>query len=149
VTVQIHRSTLLSPPHRETPVAIDDEMVPVIRAIWAHGWQTAGCCQDTGEATEGERGARGFPSEPTGNAGFIEYYRGWAWLKMPQPDAFAFLTFVADCAGFQDRVTVRWGRGSWRMHTPVVWSSDGFAMAAYTQIHLPREQLVDLATALG
>lgn len=149
MAIQIHCSTLLTPPHQETAVLIDDEMVPVICGIWARGWQTMACCQDTGEATEAERNARAQPGEPTGNAAFIDYYRGWAWLKMPQPDALAFLGFVAGCAGFRDRLTSRWGRGSWRMHSPVVWTAEGFAVTAYIQIYFPREQLKELPTILG
>jgi hypothetical protein len=40
------------------------------------------CCQDDGEAVDAER-AHGQRGETTGHHGFIEYYRGWAWLKMP------------------------------------------------------------------
>ncbi len=101
-------------------------MVELVRAIWARGWQTAACCQDTGEAVEAERNAMGPISEPTGNAGFIEYYRGWAWLKMPQSDALALLDELATDDQFREFVTTRWAHGSWRLHTPVVWTDERF-----------------------
>jgi hypothetical protein len=57
-------------------------MVPLIGALWSRGWHTMACCQDDGEAVDAER-AHGQRGETTGHHGFIEYYRGWAWLKMP------------------------------------------------------------------
>jgi hypothetical protein len=65
--------------------------------------------------------------------------------ELPRPDA---LAFVAGCAGFRNRVTVRWGRGSWRMHSPVAWTGYSFDVAPDIHMHFPREQIDELATVL-
>ncbi|RSN46886.1 hypothetical protein [Actinomadura sp. WAC 06369] len=148
MTVQIHPSTALVPPHHDEAVSIDNGMVDLVRAIWARGWQTAACCQDTGEAVEGERDHGDTTRDATGNVGFIEYYRGWSWLKMPRDDAFAFLGEMAEDEGFRDLVTIPWGKGSWRLHTPVVWSGDRFVSTPFVQIYFPKQQLADILKVL-
>jgi hypothetical protein len=148
MTVQIHPSSALIPPHHDEPVLIDNAMVELVRAIWARGWQTAACCQDTGEGVEGERAAVRSTAEPTGNAGFIEYYRGWAWLKMPRTDALAFLGELAEDDRLRDLVKTRWGKGSWRIHSPVVWSDSGFVVSPFVQIYFPKQQINDVTKAL-
>ncbi len=144
---QLHTSTRLVPPHSEEAVEIDTDMAALVRALWARGWQTAACCQDIGEAAEAER-AHGEPWEPTGHQGFIEYYRGRAWLKMPAPDAFALLTELSDHETFGTRVKVRWQRGSWRMHTPVVHQDGRFTATPHTQIYFPKDQIAELVRAI-
>jgi hypothetical protein len=145
--VQTHPSTALIPPHHDEPVPIDNAMVDLVRTIWARGWQTAACCQDTGEAVEAERAA-GRPAEPTGNVGFIEYYRGWAWLKMPRTDAFAFLEELAHDDRFRHLVTTRWGKGCWRIHSQIVWSDDRFISSPFVQTYFPKAQITDVTRAL-
>jgi len=144
---QLHASARLVAPHSGEAVEIDNDMVALVRALWARGWQTTACCQDAGEATEAER-AHGQPGESTGHEGFIPYYRGWAWLKMPRPDALTLLTYLSDHETFGARVKVRWQRGSWRMHIPVVHQGGRFTATPYIQIYFPKDQLAELAGAL-
>lgn len=144
---QLHSSTRLLPPQADEPAEIDDDMVPLVRALWARGWQTMACCQDNGEAVAAER-EHGDPREPTGHRGFIEYHKGWAWLKMPATDTFSLLAALSDDETFATRIKVRWQRGSWRMHIPVIHLDDLFQPAPYVQIYFPKDQIPDLVTAL-
>jgi hypothetical protein len=144
---QLHPSTRIVPPHSQQSVEIDSDMVVLVQALWTKGLQTTACCQDAGEATEAER-AHGEPAEPTGHQGFIEYHRGWSWLKMPRTDALTLLAELSDHAKFGARVKVRWQRGSWRMHIPVVHQDGGFADSPYVQIYFPKDQIADLTSAL-
>jgi hypothetical protein len=144
---QFHTTIAIIPPNSEQPVEVDDGIAALVQALWARGWQTTACCQDTGEATEAER-ASGRPAEPTGHRGFIDYYRGWAWVKMPRPDAFGMLAELIDHETFGPRVKARWQQGSWRMHIPVLHHDDGFTVAPYVQIYFPKDQIAELARVL-
>lgn len=144
---QFHPSTKLVPPDSSESVEIDNDMAALVQALWAKGRQTGACCQDAGEATEAEC-AHGEPGEPTGHHGFIAYYRGWAWLKMPRPDALSLLAELSDHETFGTRVKVRWQRGSWRMQIPVIHQDGEFAPAPYIQIYFPKEQIAALAAVL-
>ena len=144
---QLHPSTRLTPPRAEQAVDIDNHMVPLIRALWAKGWQTMACCQDDGEAVDAER-ARAQHREVTGHQGFIEYYKGWAWLKMPTADTLSLLAELCDHETFGPRVKIPWQRGSWRMHVPVICQEDQFTPAPYVQIYFPKEQIAELTRAL-
>ena len=88
---QLHPSTPLIPPHTEEPVEIDNDMVPLVRALWARGWQTMACCQDDGEAVAAER-ENGKHGEPTGQKGFIEYLP-----VVHQDDVFRSAPYVQIC----------------------------------------------------
>jgi hypothetical protein len=145
---QLHPSTRLLPPQATDAVEVDNEMVPLIQALWSQGWHTMACCQDNGEAVDAER-AHGQRGEPTGHQGFIEYHRGLAWLKMPTTDTLCLLAELHDHQVFGPRAKVRWGRGSWRMHIPVIYQDGGFTPAPYTQIYFPKEQIAELAAALA
>jgi hypothetical protein len=145
---QLHPSTPLTPPHEHRPVQIDNDMVPLIQALWAGGRQTMACCQDDGEAVEAER-AHGQPGEPTGHQGFIGYHKGWAWLKMPTPDTLSLLSELADDDTFGPRTKIRWQRGSWRMHTPIIYQDSKFTPAPYVQIYFPKDQITELAAHLA
>lgn len=144
---QLHASTRLILPQADEAVEIDNEMVPLVRALWAKGWQTMACCQDDGEAVDAER-AQGQRGEPTGHRGFIEYYKGWAWLKMPVADTLSLLAELGDHETFGPRVKVRWQQGSWRMHIPVICQDGRCAPASYVQIYFPKEQITELTRAL-
>ena len=131
----------------DEPVQIDNDMAPLIQLLWARGWQTMACCQDNGEAVAAERD-HGTPREPTGHRAFIDYYLGWAWLKMPTVDALSLLAALSDDDTFAARIQHRWQRGSWRMHIPVIYQPDGFTPAPYVQIYFPKDQIPELITAL-
>ena len=87
------------------------------------------------------------PSRCGGDA-FIAYYTGYAWLKMPTPDAqrLANMLFGTE---FHGKITRRWKPGAWRMHVPLIFDeSRGIVLASTTQIHFPREQIPSLTVAL-
>lgn len=145
---QLHETTQLIPPYSTERVNIDNGMVPLIERLWAMGLKTMACCQDNGEAVEAERGqSRG--SESTGQHGFIEYHRGWAWLKMPTQDTYSLLAALSEHETFGARIKVRWQRGSWRMHIPLIYEEMQFRAAPYAQIYFPKEQIAGLTAALS
>jgi hypothetical protein len=145
-TPQVHPAQRLSAPDG-TVADIDTEIVPLVRALWAHGLVTAASCQDFGEGTAGQRKAGQYPSRYGGDA-FIAYYTGWAWLKMPVPDARRLATLLLGTE-FHDKVTRRWEPGSWRMHIPLIFEeSSGITPASTAQIHFPREQAPSLTRIL-
>lgn len=126
---------------------IDTEIVPLIRAVWALGLATTASCQDFGDGVAGQRGPGRDPAEKHGDA-FIAYYAGWAWLKMPAPDALRLLTLLLG-TGFRENITRRWEQDTWRLHIPVVYDkAAGIAPAPDAQIHFPREQTAELARVL-
>lgn len=145
---QFHESTLLIPPYASDPVDVDNDMIPLIQCLWQIGLKTMACCQDDGEAVEAER-AEGQGNSPTGQRGFIEYHKGWAWLKIPLPDALSLLSHLSEHEIFGPRVKIRWQRGSWRMHIPVIFEKDRLGPASYVQIYFPKEQIAELAAAVA
>ncbi|MFC9973861.1 hypothetical protein ACFVH6_23480 [Spirillospora sp. NPDC127200] len=131
-----------------TTAHIDVEMIPVVRALWSAGLTTVGCCQDSGEYAEAARNSKP-DREPTGHAGYVEYFRGWAWLKMPVSDATALTNALAETS-FRRAVTVRWQKGSWRVFVPVVHEEgSGMRLAPHAQIYLPYDQLNDLSKVVS
>jgi hypothetical protein len=143
---QVHPAQYLSAPDG-TQADIDTEIVPLVRALWALGLTTTASCQDFGEGTAGQRKADQHPSRYGGDA-FIAYYTGWAWLKMPVPDAQRLVTLLL-ATEFHDKVTRRWQPGSWRMHIPLVFEEgSGITPASTAQIHFPRAQTASLTRTL-
>lgn len=144
---QFHESTRLSPPYASDPVDVDNDMIPLIQGLWQCGLKTMACCQDDGEAVEAER-AQGQSDTSTGQRGFIEYHKGWAWLKMPLQDTLSLLSRLSEHETFGPRIKIRWQRGSWRMHIPVVCEEDRLGPVSYVQIYFPKEQIAELAAAV-
>lgn len=144
---QFHETVRLTPPGAHDPVPVDTDMAPLIQQIWARGLKTMACCQDDGEAVDAER-VNGQRSKPTGQRGFIDYYKGWAWLKMPVQDTFSLLSKLSEHEIFGPRIKIRWQRGSWRMHIPVIYQAETFSPAAYAQIYFPKDQIAELTAAL-
>lgn len=147
-TPQIHPTQRLTAPDG-TEVDIDDEIVPLVRAVWALGLNTTASCQDFGDGTAGQRAAKQHAPRYGGDA-FIAYHAGYAWLKMPQRDAYRLLNMLLSTE-FRDKVALRWTPGSWRIHVPIVFDEDNGQMApAYAaQIFFPREQLNSLTSVLN
>lgn len=128
-------------------VDIDDDMVALVRALWSLGLQTKACCQDFGEGTAGQREVSRNRS-PYGGDAFMAYYTGYAWLKMPVPDAKRLAGLLIGTE-FHDKVTQRWTPGSWRMHGPMIFDEhSGIDLANTAQIHFPREQIPGLTSVL-
>jgi hypothetical protein len=143
---QIHPSQRLTAPGG-TEADIDTEIVPVVRALWALGVATTASCQDFGEGVEGQREA--VPHNSCyGGDGFIAFYRGYAWLKMPVPDA-QLLADLLLSTEFHDKLARRWTPGSWRMHAPMIFDEHrGIVLANTAQIHFPKEQIPRLTSVL-
>jgi hypothetical protein len=122
-------------------------MVALVRALWRLNLKTTACCQDFGEGTAGQREAS--PNRFSyGGDGFIAFYGGYAWLKMPVPDA-QLLADLLLSTEFHDRVARRWTPGSWRMHVAMVFDEHGGIVLADTaQIHFPRKQIPRLTCVL-
>lgn len=145
-TPQIHPSQRLTAPDG-TLADIDNEMVPLVRVLWALNLATTASCQDFGEGTAGQRAAMQYPSRYGGDA-FIAYYMGYAWLKMPLPDTQRLASILLSTE-FRDKITRRWTPGSWRMHVPVIFDENrGIALDDAAQIHFPRNQIPSLTAAL-
>ena len=145
-TPQIHPAQRLTTPDG-TEADIDTAIVLLVRALWALGLATTASCQDFGEGTAGQRKLNQRPSRYGGDA-FIAYYTGYAWLKMPTPDAQELATMLLGTE-FRDRVTRRWEPGSWRMHVPLIFDENhGIVPASAAQIHFPREQIPSLILTL-
>lgn len=141
----IHPYERLTTPDDEQ-VEIDTEMVTLVRALWARDLMTVACCQDIGESAAGHRDSQ--RTTPSGHGGFVEYYRGYAWLKMPLDDGLQLLNNLLSTA-FHDRVAIRWKSGSWRMHVPLVYGEgDVIGLAEAAQLYFPREQIAELTASL-
>ena len=127
-------------------VAIDTEMVPVIRQLWRLGSSTVACCQDVGEATATLRDLAG-RSPSAHSDGFIAFHHGYALLKMPTGDA---LDLAARLLGtpFRERIESRWQAESWRIHVPVIHQAGVVGLADATLIHFPRPQISELTRTL-
>jgi hypothetical protein len=137
---------LLAPSGQQ--VDIDAAMVPLVRTLWLKGLMTEASCQDLGEATAGLRNLEEHLPRYGGD-GFIAFYQGYAWLKMPRAHGQKFLNALVGTA-FHDRAVTRWQAGSWRLHVPVVYYEErGFDLAQAMQICFPREQLDGLTTVLA
>lgn len=141
----IHSYERLTTPDGEQ-VDVDTEMVPLIQLLWSRGLATMACCQDIGESAAGLRDPQ--RTTPSGHGGFIDYYRGYAWLKMLMSDGKKLLNTLLDTS-FHHRVTVQWQPGSWRMHVPFVYSEKRcIDLACAAQIYFPREQIPELTAIL-
>jgi hypothetical protein len=144
--IQVHPFQRLTAPDGEQ-VSIDNDMAPLVRALWSLNLKTTACCQDFGEGTAGQRETSPNRHRYGGDA-FVAYYTGYAWLKMPVPDARRLADSLAETE-FRDKVTQRWTPGSWRIHVPMIFNEyRRIDLADTAQIHFPREQIGGLTLVL-
>lgn len=140
----IHPSRPLTTPAGDE-VAVDLDMIPLVRALWALGLNTRGCCQDLGASINcGPDWAKG-----PGRRRHGDFYAGQAWLKMPADDARTMLKILlrAD-PRMRDRLN-RWTRvDAWEVFVYLVADDDGVVPSHWAQIHFPREQLDEVTAAL-
>ena len=117
-----------------TVAAIDTLLVPLIKALWAAGYETIGSCQDIGESS-------GHSVERRGT-----YWKGYVLLEMPEQDACRLLDEIKYTPQFQDRM--HWAApGAWEVSLPVmpfVPFGDGAAVMDLAQVHFPSDQIDDL-----
>ena len=121
-----------------TTADIDMMLVPLIKALWAAGFETIGSCQDLGESLK-NYGRKGL------------YWKGYVLLEMPVPDTLRLLDLAAD-SPFIDRM--HWAApGAWEISLPVLpvspFNDDGDAeIAPWAQIHFPNDQIDDLVKVI-
>ncbi|GAB2585493.1 hypothetical protein Aab01nite_52810 [Paractinoplanes abujensis] len=84
----------------ELSADIDEELAPIIEAIWRLGWTTWTCCQNAGESNAG------WPEKLPHMASVVAAQRGWAYIDFPVDDGLAFLTALAQ-AGPRDAFYLR------------------------------------------
>lgn len=146
-TMQVHPVQRLATPGGDE-ADIDAGMVRLVSAVWSLGLKTTACCQDFGEGTQGQREA--VPHEPTyGGDAFVAYYRGYAWLRMPQSDARLLCNLLLG-TDFRGQITKRWSPGSWRLHVPMVYNGiDSIRVADDADIYYPAGQTQLLTAAVN
>ncbi|MFC6886838.1 MULTISPECIES: hypothetical protein [Actinomadura] len=123
---------------------IDVEIVPFVRAVWALGLATGGCCQDLGESIA----ANGTWTEEV-RARHSGYYLGQAWVKMPVDDASELLGVLAAHPSFDGRRLRRWtSPGAWENYVYLLPDDDGFGLASWAHLHFPKRQIGEVAALL-
>jgi hypothetical protein len=117
---------------------IDIGLVPLIKALWAAGYETGGCCQDLGESA-GQASDRS-----------AAHWKGYVLLEMPVADACRLLDAVKVTPQFKDRM--HWAApGAWSVTIPVLPSGFSGGQAGplpWAQIHFPADQADELANAI-
>lgn len=119
---------------------IDAMLAPLIAALWARGYETVGCCQDLGESLR---------DRPRGAA----YWKGYALLEMPEPDALRLVDAVKLAPAFEERM--HWAAdGAWEMSAPLLpfgpFSDEQEAtVMPWIRIYFPNDQVDDLVRLLA
>ncbi|MFF0524088.1 hypothetical protein ACFYTC_35790 [Actinomadura nitritigenes] len=141
----IHPSRRLATPAGDE-VDIDLDMIPLVRALWALGLSTAGCCQDLGASIRcGPRWATG-----PGRRRHADFYAGQAWLKMPADDARTMLDLLLRALPRTRERLNRWTRAdAWDVFIYLVADGDSAVPSCWAQLHFPREHLKEVTTALN
>jgi hypothetical protein len=126
---------------------VDVEMVPLIRRLWAMGLETTGCCQDFGESIL----KNGHRSTSTNDARqrWVDFYSGYAWLKMPTDHAESLVATLGRLPKFAERMR-RWTHPEAWMNIAYIFpgDEDSADIADAAQLHFPRVQLPELVEAL-
>jgi hypothetical protein len=113
---------------------IDVLMVPLVKALWAAGYETVTCCQDLGESLHS------YGCEREG-----AHWKGYALLEMFTEDACRFLDAVKDVPQFKDRM--HWAApAAWSIGILVLpFGHHGDARPSpWAQIRFPKDQVGDL-----
>jgi hypothetical protein len=135
--VSKHPARRIRDPATGYSVDIDDEIVPLIQALWAGGYETIGSCQDLGEST-----ARA--------PGYGTRWGGYVLVEMPISDACRLLDTVKVTPQFEDRM--HWAApGAWVISVPILpsgFSGDDAELGPWAQIRFPKDQVDDLVKVL-
>jgi hypothetical protein len=128
-----HPYELLVPPGEEEPVQVDVALVPLVRALWAAGFEMVTCCQDIGESIGGLNARRG------------AYWKGWVLLELRSRPARRLAELAATAGGFPMHWT---DEAAWEMSIPVAMLG-GIrpVIPDLVQVRFPASQVRDL-TAL-
>jgi hypothetical protein len=127
-----HPYELLVPPGEEEPVQIDAALVPLIRALWAAGYETITCCQDLGESI-GEHNSRK-----------AAYWKGWALVELPSRPA----RRLAELAAVHQWPMHWTNETAWEMSIPVVMLGARPVIPDLVQVRFPASQVRDLLAML-
>lgn len=146
--VQIHPSERLPLPGGAGHADVDVEMVPLVRALWADGYTTVGCCQNLGESIE-HNGHRS-PVALQHRRRWAEFYRGHAWLSLPAGDARRLIGALGTHPVFGERVR-RWTHpDAWMAVGYLFPTADGRAEPEpLVQVSFPAAQIGQLLVALN
>ncbi|MFI0454248.1 hypothetical protein [Actinomadura sp. 6N118] len=79
---------------------VDEELAPVVEALWRNGFKTLTSCQDAGESNAD------WVDRLPHMAAYVESRRGWAFIDFPVDSGLSFLTAIAK-AGPRDAFYVR------------------------------------------
>jgi hypothetical protein len=116
--------------------SIDVQLAPLIKALWAAGYETIGSCQDLGESLAGyERKSA--------------YWKGYVLLEMPVGDACRLIDAVRHTPQFKDRM--HWASdGAWETSVPVIPFADAQEtwVLPWAQVHFPASQIGDLTDVI-
>ena len=125
-----------------TRADIDVMLVPLIKALWAAGYDTVGSCQDHGESLRGHERKSA-------------YWSGYVLLEMPVRDALRLLDEIKGTPQFCDKM--HWAApGAWQATVPVmpfspfdVHGEDEAEVGPWAQLHFPNDQLDDLTKVIS
>jgi hypothetical protein len=125
-----------------TRADIDVMLVPLIKALWAAGFDTVGSCQDLGESI-------GHHSERKS-----AYWKDYVLLEMSVADTLRLLDTVKGTPQFCDKM--HWAApGAWEVSLSVMPFSpfdtqgeDEAWVAPWPQVHFPNDQIDDLAKVI-
>lgn len=84
---------------------IDLPMIPVVQALWRAGITTLGSCQNLGESIA--RNGHGSSVAAKDRQRWADFYKGFAWLKLPGDDANRLIGLLGADPVFGHR-TRRW-----------------------------------------
>ncbi len=142
---QVHPTVSLA--YRGGLVDVDEAMVPVVKQLWAVGIHTEGCCQDFGESIE--RNGHRSDTSAADRERHAAFYRGQAWLKLPEADAVRLIAILGESPQFAERMR-RWTHPeAWQNIIHIFPTDDGYARRAHAaQLTFPGEQLGTLLEVL-
>ncbi|WP_344896457.1 hypothetical protein [Actinomadura meridiana] len=118
-----------------------------MRIMWKLSLTTLGCCQDIGESIDHNGHGSSMPASDRQR--WVDFYKGYAWVKLPSVDANRLIGIVGANVVFGQRVR-RWTHPeAWQA---VVWlfpTNEGNARPEpNAQITFPANQIEDLTSLL-
>lgn len=143
----VHRARPLRPPGGDTDVRVDELMVPLVQAIWAHGLTTTGSCQDLEESVLGGNYTM-YPQVGDGKQ-HADLYRGLAWLKLPHADGMRLLRMLAADPTLARRMRWLGDPGAWSCFSQISTDgSGGIPMGLTVEIQFPAWQIDQVVAVL-
>lgn len=116
---------------------IDVLLVPLVKALWAAGYETIGCCQDLGESA-GEASPR-----------WGTLWSGYAQVELLIPDACRLLDAVKNTPQFKEQM--HWtAPDAWSVTIPVLpfGMDDDADVMPWAQVRFPADQIGDLTDVI-